>query len=235
MLKDSFTIRQGFESSYNAFARNAISIAPFFSRQMVDNCLALPIPAQASRGVLVPLVVDKSSSSSGAVDRMPSYGLTNDGTVGAWSSAFLAANPTYHNGDNIIYLVVRFIANNEVQLSNAYNAVPIIKTITIDTESIETLDEAGWIISDIEGLGDYMTPKGVGLNLSNDALMASDNLLMTVAIGSSKGSDGELLVSSEYFTLSLNARDLYDEFRTESALQAAVNSYGSVWDSPLTV
>ena len=58
VLKDSFTIRQGFESSFNAFARNSISISPFFTRQMVDNCLALPIPSQASRGVLTPLVVN---------------------------------------------------------------------------------------------------------------------------------------------------------------------------------
>lgn len=235
VLRDSFTIRQGFESSFNAFARNAISIAPFFSRQMVDNCLALPIPAQASRGTLVPLVVNKATGLSAGLDRMPSYGLTSEGTVGAWSEAFIAANPSYKNGDKVTYLAVIFTENEEVPLEDAYNAVAFVADITIDTESTETLSDAGWTISAIEGDSDYMTPTGSNLYLSNDALAASDNIIMTVAIGSSKGANGELLVSSEYFTLSSGAKQLYDEFRSESALQAAVNSYGSIWDSPLSV
>lgn len=235
ILKDSFTIRQGFESSFNAFARNAISIAPFFSRQMVDNCLALPIPAQASRGVLTPLVVDVSADEGEGVDRMPSYNLTGEGTIGAWSQAFIAANPSYKNGDKVTFLAIRFKANNEVPLANAYNATAFVADIVLDTESIETLTEAGWTISDVEGNKSYMTPANSGLYLSNSNLAASDNVLMTVVIGSSKGANGELLVSSEYFTLSPAAKDLYDEFRTEAALQAAVNSYGSIWDSPLSV
>lgn len=235
VLKDSFTIRQGFESSFNAFARNAIGLAPFFSRQMVDNCLALPIPAQASRGTLVPLVVNKATGASEGLDRMPSYNLTGEGTVGAWSQAFISANPSYKNGDKVTFLAVRFIANDEVPLANAYNAVAYVSDIVLDTESIETLTEAGWTISDIEENNLYMTPAGVPLYLSDSALAASDNILMTVVIGSSKGSNGELLVSSEYFTLTSAAKELYDEFRSEAALQAAVNSYGSIWDSPLSV
>lgn len=235
VIKDSFTIRQGFESSFNAFARNAISIAPFFSRQMVDNCLALPIPAQASRGILTPLVVNKSAGMSAGFDRIPSYNLTGEGTIGAWSQAFLADNPTYHNGDKVTYLVVKFTANNEVPLANAYNATAFVADIVIDTESIETLTEAGWVISDVEGRKEFMTPAGTNLQLDDEILPAADNILMSVVIGSSKGANGELLVSSEYFTLTTGAKELYDEFRSESALQAAVNSYGSIWDSPLSV
>lgn len=235
VLKDSFTIRQGFESSFNAFARNAIGIAPFFSRQMVDNCLALPIPAQASRGTLTPLVVDKSTGVSAGVDRMPSYNLTGEGTIGAWSQAFIAANPSYKNGDKVTFLAIRFIANNEVPLTNAYNATAFVADIVLDTESIETLSEAGWSVSDLESNDSYITPAGFPNLLSDDTLAASDNIMMTVVIGSSKGANGELLVSSEYFTLTSGAKDLYDEFRTEAALQAAVNSYGSIWDSPLSV
>lgn len=235
VLRSSFTIRQGFESSFNAFARNAIGVAPFFSRQMVANCLALPIPAQASRGTLVPLVVNKATGLSAGLDRMPSYGLTSDGTVGDWSEAFIEANPSYKNGDKVIYLAVIFTENGEVPLEDAYNATAFVADITIDTESTETLSDAGWTISAIEGDSDYMTPTGSNLYLGNDALAASDNVIMTVAIGSSKGANGELLVSSEYFTLSSGAKQLYDSFRSESALQAAVNSYGSIWDSPLSV
>lgn len=235
VLKDSFTIRHGFESSYNAFARNAIAISPFFTRQMVDNCLALPIPSQASRGVLTPLVVNKSAGVSEGFDRIPSYGLELTGTIGAWSEAFLQANPTYNNGDKVTYLVIRFIENTEVPLEDAYNPIAYVSEIVIDTASTQTLADAGWGMSDIEGNKDYLYPASMSNFFSDDTLAASDNIMMSVAIGSSKGSNGELLVSSEYFTLTAGAKSVYDSFRTEAALQAAVNSYGSVWDSPLSV
>lgn len=235
VLKDSFTVRHGFESSYNAFARNAISIAPFFTRQMVDNCLALPIPSQASRGVLTPLVVNKSTGVSAGVDRIPSYGLQLTDTVGEWSEKFLEQNPTYKNGDKVTYLVIRFIENNEVPLEDAYNPIAFVAEMPIDTESEQTIDDAGWGMSDIEGIKDYLYPKVVGNLFSDDTLPASDNVMMTVAIGSSKGANGELLVSSEYFTLTSAAKEVYDSFRTAAALEAAVNSYGTGASSTLSV
>lgn len=235
VLKDSFTIRHGFESSYNAFARNAISISPFFTRQMVDNCLALPIPSQASRGVLTPLVVNKSAGVSAGFDRIPSYGLELTATIGAWSEAFLEKNPTYNNGDKVTYLVIRFIENTEVPLEDAYNPIAYVSEIVIDTASTQTLEDAGFGMSEVEGNKDYLYPANMGNFFSDDTLAASDNIMMSVAIGSSKGTNGELLVSSEYFTLTAAAKDLYDSFRTEAALQAAVSSYGSVSDSTLSV
>ena len=235
VLKDSFTVRHGFESSYNAFARNAINMSPFFTRQMVDNCLALPIPSQASRGVLTPLVVNKSDGVSAGVDRIPSYGLELTGTIGAWSKAFLAVNPTYKNGDKVTYLVIRFIKNTEVPLVDAYNPIATVAEIVIDTESTQTIKDAGWGMSDIEGSMNYLYPASMMNFFSDDTLAASDNIMMTVAIGSSKGANGELLVSSEYFTLTAGAKRVYDSFRTPTALEAAINSYGSSSDSTLSV
>lgn len=235
ILKDSFTIRHGFESSYNAFARNAIALSPFFTKQMVNNCLALPIPAQASRGTLIPLSVDVSSASSGSVERMPSFGLDEDATIGDWSTAFIAANPTYNNGDKITFVAVLFKENEEVPLANAYNATSFVAEIVLDTTSLQTLSAAGWTPSAVQGENTFMTPVGYPQSLSNDGLLASDNVVMTAVIGSSKGPNGELLVSSEYFTLSGSARDLYEEFRTEAALEAAIASYGSSENSVLSV
>lgn len=235
VLKDSFTIRHGFESSYNAFARNAIGISPFFTRQMVDNCLALPIPSQASRGVLTPLVVNKSAGTSKGVDRIPSYGLKLTDSIGGWSEKFLEANPTYKNGDKLTYLVIRFIENTEVPLEDAYNTIAYVSEIIIDTTSDQTIEDAGFGMSDIEGNDDYLYPKVVGNLFSDDTLPASDNVMMTVAIGSSKGTNGELLVSSEYFTLTSAAKEVYNSFRTDAALEAAINSYGSTSESTLSV
>lgn len=235
VLKDSFTIRHGFESSYNAFARNAISLAPFFTRQMVDNCLALPIPAQASRGSLMPLNVDKSSDQSGNVDRMPSFGLGGDDTIGQWSELFIQANPTYKNGDKITFVAVLFKENEEVPLADAYNASLFTAEITLDTTSTALIAASGWTASSVQGMNTYMTPDNYPQSLSDDGLLASDNVCMTAVIGSSKGANGELLVSSEYFTLSDPAKDLYDSFRTEAALEAAIASYGSSANSALSV
>ena len=234
VLKDSFTIRHGYESSYNAFARNAIGIAPFFTRQMVDNCLALPIPAQASRGSLTPLVVDTSSSASGNVERMPSFGLAASATIGAWSEAFIEANPTYRNGDKVTFVAIIFKENEEVPLQDAYNATSFVAEIVLDTTSTETLTAAGWAPFDL-GDNTFMVPAGYNNSLSDDGLMASDNVVMTAIIGSSKGANGELLTSSEYFTLSKPAKQLYDSFRSTGALDAAVASYGSVANSALSV
>lgn len=235
VLKDSFTVRHGFESSYNAFARNAISIAPFFTRQMVDNCLALPIPTQASRGVLNPLVVNKSAGESAGVDRLPSYGLTGESTMGAWAQAFLLDNPTYKNGDKITYLVIDFAANDEVPLDDAYNPIAYIKEIVLDVDSEQSITAAGFSISSTEGNTNFMVPTGFPFRLSDSQLAAEGNIMMAVAIGSSKGANGELLVSSEYFTLTAAAKALYDRFRTASALDAAINSYGTGASSTLSV
>lgn len=235
VLKDSFTVRHGYESSYNAFARNAISVSPFFTRQMVDNCLALPIPVQASRGVLSPLVVNKSAGDSAGVDRLPSYNLKGESTMGAWAQAFLLENPTYKNGDKITYLVIDFVVNSEVPLADAYNPIAYIKEIVLDIDSEQTITDAGFSISSTEGNAEYMVPDGFPFRFSDSQLAAEGNVMMVVAIGSSRGANGELLVSSEYFTLTAAAKDLYDSFRTDSALQAAINSYGSTSNSTLSV
>lgn len=232
VLKDSFTIRHGFESSYNAFARNAIGLAPFFTKQMVANCLALPMPAQASRGQLAPVIADVSSEASGSVARMPSYGLTDDNTVGDWSEYFLTANPSYKNGDKVTFIAVVFTPNEEVPLENAYNASLIVREIVIDTTSVDFLDNYGFALSPGNS---YMSLNRTTLSLSDDGLAAGDNIVQTAIIGSSRDANGSLLVSSQYFTLSAAARALYEQFRTDEALEDAVNSYGAVANSALSV
>lgn len=232
ILKDSFTIRHGFESSYNAFARNAIGVSPFFTKQMVDNCLALPMPVQASRGILTPVVANLSSEASGSVERMPSYGLAEGSTVGEWSRQFMNANPTYKLGDKVTFVAVVFKENEEVPLENAYNASLFLREIVLDAASAVSLEAAGW--SAIQGQP-YLEPIGLFATLSDDALLAEDNVIMTAVIGSSKNENGELVVSSEYFTLNTPARDLYDEFRTNAALRSAIDSYGAVANSALSV
>ena len=199
---------------------------------MVSNCLALPMPAQASRGILAPVIADISSELSGSVERMPSYNLTEDNTLGEWSEEFIRANPSYKNGDKVTFIAVVFTPNEEVPLEKAYNASVIVRELPIDTTSTEFVGDYGFSLSPGNS---YMGLNRTTLSLSDNGLAAGDNIVQTAVIGSSKGVNGELLTSSEYFTLSAAARDLYEEFRTDAALQNAISSYGAVANSVLSV
>lgn len=232
VLKDSFTVRHGFESSYNAFSRNAIGIAPFFTRQMVDNCLALPIPAQASRGALQPVRLNRR----GNFERLPNYNLAATDTMGAWSEKFLEMNPTYKNGDKIVYLLIKFVANTEVPLANAYNAQMRSVEIVINTESTQTIADAGFAIDETAAQQGYMSIVAWSdIKFSGEGLDDESLIVQSAGIGVSRNANGEILTSSEYFGLSTGAKALYDEFRSESALQAAIESYRAINDSTLSV
>lgn len=232
VLKDTFTIRHGFESSYNAFSRNAIGIAPFFTRQMVDNCLALPIPAQASRGALQPVRLNRRDN----FERLPNYSLTATDTMGSWSEKFLEKNPTYSNGDKVVYVIIKFEPNTEVPLANAYNAKMRTIEIEIDTTSTQTIAEAGFSIDETATQQGYMSVVAwPDIVFSGDGLDDEGLIVQSAGIGVSRSKNGELLTSSEYFGLNTGAKALYDEFRSESALQAAIDSYGAVNDTALSV
>lgn len=234
LLKNSFTIRRAGESSYNAFARNAINISPFFSKAMVDNCLALPMPVQASRGTLQPVVAFTGVEDDVKFDRMPSYGLEGTATIGAWSAAFIEANPTYKNGDKVIFFYIQFTPNEEVELEDAYNASSFAFEIVLNTDSTQTITAAGWEVSNIAGAGSYMFPVGT-IGWSDSAMAASDNVRMSVVMGASAGANGELLVSSEYFTLTNSAAEIWARYRSTAAMENAIASYGTSGTNVLSV
>lgn len=234
LLKNSFTIRRAGESSYNAFARNAINISPFFSKAMVDNCLALPMPVQASRGTLQPVVAFTGTSDAVKFDRLPSYGLDGDDTIGEWSAEFINANPTYKNGDKVIFMYIVFTPNEEVQLEDAYNASSYSYEILLNTDSAQSLTAAGWQTLGIEGANDFIYPIGT-FGWSDDSLSGADCVRMSVVMGASAGANGELLVSSEYFTLTPSAADIWARYRSTAAMENSIASYGTSGTNVLSV
>lgn len=225
VLKDSFTIRHGFESSYNAFARNAIAMAPFFTRQMVDACSVLPIPAQASRGPLAPLPSSAVTDING-VEALPTFAHAGDSTPADLAGYYLRSFPWLHEGDKIVLAVATFGTNEETGVDGAYIANSFVGEFLIDPNT-----DLSWGDMGLSFTEDGIIPAG----LNADAMAASNFTAMSVAIHVSKDANGSLQTSSEYFKLTTAAKALYDSYRTEEALQAAVNSYGSIWDSPLSV
>lgn len=225
VLKDSFTIRHGFESSYNAFARNAISIAPFFTRQMVDACSVLPIPAQASRGPLAPLPSPVVKEING-VEALSTFAHSESSTPADLAGYYLRNFDWLHEGDKIILVLTYFSPNEESSVDGAYVAVTKVGEFVLDPNS-----EASWSDQGLQFTEEGIIPLGV----SAEMLAASDFAAMSAAIHVGRDANGSLQTSSEFFKLTPAAKTLYDNYRTEEALQAAVNSYGSIWDSPLSV
>ena len=225
VLKDSFTIRHGFESSYNAFARNAIGIAPFFTRQMVDACSVLPIPAQASRGSLAPLPSIMLSDENN-IEGLKTFSFSADSTPADMASYYLNNFSFLKQGDKIILSLTYFLRNTETGVDGAYVAISKTGEFLLDPTT-----ELSWSDMGLQFTEDAILPSGV----STDLMAASDFPAMSVAIHAGKDANGSLQTSSEFFKLTPAAKTLYDSYRTEDALQAAVNSYGSIWDSPLSV
>lgn len=225
VLKDSFTIRHGFESSYNAFSRNAIGIAPFFTRQMVNACSVLPIPAQASRGAL-PTLTDSMTVSENGIEGLPTFAHSKDATPAELASYYLRSFSSLNEGDKIVLMLIRFAPNTETGVEGAYTATYQLGEFILDPNS-----EADW-----SDLGLQMTEKAIlPSGISAETMAASDLVAMSVAIHVRKGADGELQTSSEFFKLNTAAKTLYDSYRTDTALQAAIDSYGSASNSPLSV
>lgn len=233
ILKDSFEIKTSRESSYNAFAKNAIPVSPFMSKEMVAACLALPIPAQASRGSLVS--VDwESPSTGGTPTGLPylSFLAADEGVAswGDWSDNFIRDNSTYQNGDRITMVMIRFEANEASEIANAYNAVAQTWSAVLDTESIASMEEVG--LQQDDNVDTVMYPIGWN-NYQTAAAVSSSVIVMGAIIMSRKDENGKLRVSSQYFGLNRGASELYDDFRSVEAMDAAVLSYGVGEVSPL--
>lgn len=223
VLKDSFEVRKAGESSYNAFSRAALNVAPYLTKQMVQNCLALPMKVQASRGSL-PTIPWPNDGELIGYPRVILDGINADeATVGEFTAAFLAAYPQYKNGDTITFVEVYFVENEDLDIEDAYNAVSVNQSIILDETSEVTLASLGFkSVLTIQG---SVEPSWGG---SADAAAATTAKMgMRAIIMSRRDEGGKLLVSSQYFGLTNAASALWVKYRSVSALNEAIASYGS--------
>ena len=222
ILSRSFAVRGQHESSFNAFSRAAIDISPYMTKTMVAKCLALPMPVQLSRGGLGTYTYQSFLvSGTPPFARLPKYVDGNSApTVGVWSEAFLAANPQFAQGDTVVAVMIKFTPNTQVSEEDAYIAAGSYATIVLDVNDARPITEIGWAI---ESDSNTLVPNGWP---SSDAIMVETFISMSGIFVSRKTESGDIDVSSQYFVLSDGANSLYEKYRTEQALDDAVESYG---------
>lgn len=221
ILSRSFAVRGQHESSFNAFSRAAMDLSPYMTKTMVAKCLALPMPVQLSRGGLGSYEYTEFQGENGlSFVRLPLYSDGAIPNVGLWTMKFLEENPQFQDGDTIVMVMIRFVKNTQVSEEDAYNAIGSFATLTLDMSNGEPITEIGWAV---DSTTHTILPNG--WPDVND-FEASDFIAMSGAFVSRKTESGSVDVSSQYFVLTTPANTLYEKYRTDLSLDAAIDSYG---------
>lgn len=212
ILRDSFTGRPSNQSGYNAFAKNAISISPYLSKNAALQGCTLPAPYMISRGTIdaIPFELRDEDILKGLVLSVPN--LTADGaTIGSISSAILAAYSQLSEGDELHFVLMDFFAAQGGDLSDFITAVPKIVSITINTQSTAS---AG----------------SLGIAVEDDALFlpctSEDGLFTAAVLASRVDGNGQLQVSTATLAMTEEASAGYQLFTSDNALIYATDSYG---------
>lgn len=219
VIRDSFTNLPSNQSGYNAFAKQAIAVSPYVTREMALRGSILPAPYAVSKGTLQPLMFGIGESGGETEFAVEFFGLEQGmSTVGAVSAAILANNQGFQNGDKIVCLAAGFAANEDASDADSYIASPYVSVFTIDTADMTTIANAGFNTADQALV--FVTP-----SFGDTAAFAAIHVREDASAG--------LMVSSAVAALSTAAQSLYDGYRTEQALNEAIASYGVGSESPL--
>lgn len=215
ILRDSFPNRPSNQSGYNAFAASAISLSPYLTSQQAKAGVCLPQPAMVSKGVLPSLSYRTVVDSTQSVVGLAIIGAEeNPTTVAGYSATIMANYPSIVQGDELTFVTLKFTAVTGLDLDvDVYNVSPIIGKFKIDLTDTTDPRTLGFIVTD-DGIG-YV----------GDAELTAADVVMQFVIHSHVSADGKLDVSTQYAQLSAAAQSLYDGYRTEQALNDAVESY----------
>lgn len=215
VVRDSFSNRPSNQSGYNAMASGAIELSPFMMREMANADAVLPMPAVISKGVLsaVPFSVETADFNAIAIPvaNLPSGSSAN---VGAVSQAIIAQYPTMQSGDKLTFVELQFAVDASFDF-DLYKGVSTIREFVLDTNSTESLP----IFLRAENTAGYLTAQPSGATLDSAGIYAVSVLASRVDGG------GSLQTSFARLELSAAAQSLYDGYRTEQALQDAIESY----------
>lgn len=215
VVRDSFSNRPSNQSGYNAMASGAIELSPFLTKEMANADAVLPMPAVISKGVLQGVEVTASVSGPGLpAILVPSLPTGADVTMGAVSSAFLADYPTLQEGDKITIVALAFEVDSSLDV-DLYKGASFIKDIVLDTADT-TLASA---------FGGLSLESGTLIIEGVSQIAGGSEVRAFAAIVSRVNGDGSLQTSFARLELSAAAQSLYDGYRTEQALQDAIESY----------
>lgn len=219
IMKDSFSNRPSNQSGYNAFARGAIEVSPFLTKEMALAGSVLPAPYMVSRGVISSLPYQIATS-----EKLPSPKISlravhgAPSTFGALSQAILSDYPQLQEGDTLTFVSVAFSVGEFGDSLDIYKANAYTYQLVLDSTSNVEIPSNELNVS-LDGFAPVFS-------------IDEDNLAVAIVV-SRKLADGTLQTSTDALVLNDTAGALYESYRTEQALSAAIESYGRGEDSVL--
>lgn len=212
IIGDSFTGRPSNQSGYNAFAKGAITISPYMSKDAAVRGSVVPSPFLVSRGSIdaIPYSVREDGPLKGL--SLSVAGLVADSaTVGTISTALLAAYPQLANGDELHFVMMEF---SPIELTNGDTAfTPATKIVSFTIDST-----------------DNSSPSIIGVAVEDGGLFlaaeSSFGIFQGAVIASRVDGNGQLQVSTATLSLSEEASLAYINASDEDIRIIAIDSYG---------
>lgn len=222
-MPKAFETKSAGQTDYNKFMQLNINTARvFLTKDMAANGCAVPDAFMVSQGSLTPLTITAGNLSIGTLPGIKlDTAIQSSSTIANISADILRNNPIFQNGDNIAFINFKCVLDSRgyPYTSSVYNE------FTIDTgntsqwgqNSISAILESATIDGQLQ-----LAPKTTYYNASN---ICADVWIHTRRVG------GALQVSTQQVFV-WDDTDL-QQFSTQGALQAAIDSYGVDTEVPL--
>lgn len=222
-MPKAFETKSAGQTDYNKFMQlNINSARVFLTKDMAANGCAVPDAFMVSQGSLAPLNITIGNLRIGTLPHVNlDTAITSSSTIANISADILRNNPIFQNGDNIAFINFKCVIDSRgyPYTSSVYHE------LTIDTgntsqwgqNSISAILESATIDGQLQ-----LAPKTTYYNASN---ICADVWIHTRRVG------GALQVSTQQVFI-FDDTDL-QQFSTQGALQAAIDSYGVDTEVPL--
>lgn len=222
-MPKAFETKSAGQTDYNKFMQlNINSARIFLTKDMAANGCAAPDAFMVSQGSLAPLTITAGNLGIGTLPGIKlDTAIQSSSTIANISADILRNNPIFQNGDNVAFISFACVLDSR----NYPYTTSIYREFTIDTgnssqwgqNSISAVLESATIDGQLQ-----LAPKTTIYNASN---ICADVWIHTRRVG------GALQVSTQQVFI-FDDTDL-QQFSTQGALQAAIDSYGVDTEVPL--
>lgn len=222
-MPKAFETKSAGQTDYNKFMQlNINSARVFLTKDMAANGCAVPDAFMVSQGSIAPLTITAGNLNIGTrAGIILDTAITSSRTIGNISADILRNNPAFQNGDNIAYInfTCALDSRGYPYTGSIYNE------FTIDTANTSQWGQNS--ISNVletqnDGTNDVLSPKATWFTGKK---IVADVWIHTRKVG------GSLQVSTQQLFI-WDDTDL-QQFSTQGAFQAAIDSYGVDTEVPL--
>lgn len=225
-MPKAFETKSRTQSDYNKFMQlNINSSTVALTKDMAVNGCCVWESWQVSQGSLTPIRLLPETLNIGVLsDIAISAAITSSTTIAGLSQDIIDNNPTFKDGDNI---AVIFFINSLDDRGYPY-ASSVYQEFTLDTTNtalFSTLEVSSYITSSIT------TGFGSGYHLATLQPSPNPSVEVGVAWIHTRKVNGNLQVSSQ--NIYIQTSIYIDQFSSDSAVQAAIESYGVDVEVPL--